>query len=78
MTSGSSPSGSFGFFWSVAGEFQCCWGVCGGERGGVQRGQLSYNSLSLSRNFQQKQQVKLGSKSSSDFEAKTPEVYISI
>jgi len=55
-------------------------GVCAEGRGGECKGDnfLTTLSLSLSRNFQQKQQVKLGSKSSSDFEAKTPEVYISI
>jgi hypothetical protein len=46
------PSGSFGSFWSVAGESQCCGDWEGGGRG--EKGQLS-------RNFLQNQQVKLGS-----------------
>jgi len=72
------PSGSFGSFWSVAGESQCCGdGVVGGRGGvvgGEQRGQLSYNSLSS--NFLQNPASQTGQQSSSDFEAKGPEVYI--
>jgi len=49
-------------------------GLLGGGGGGGKRGQLSYNSLSS--NFLQNPASQTGQQSSSDFEAKGPEVYI--